>query len=138
GPEESPTSTPNVPSGSTQPLALSFQYDRSWPVRVKWTVVDCPGFSVTFWNPLSWGGGAPPPPPGGPARPGRPRRGAAPLTAGSSRYSWATSEPVTLPVLVTTADTVTCLLDGPLQPQAGVPGLDVLFMTCRGETLRWL
>ena len=81
--------------------------------------MDCPGFSVTFWNPLSW-------------------RGGSPLAAGSSRYSWATSEPVTLPVLVTMADTVTCLPDCPLQPQAGVPGFDVPFMTCRGVTLRWL
>ena len=81
--------------------------------------MDCPGFSVTFWNPLSW-------------------RGGSPATAGSFRYSWATSEPATRPALVTVADTVTCLPDCPLQLQAGVPGFDVAFCTCPGVTRRLL
>jgi len=98
---------------------VSFQYDRSWPVSVKWTVVEWPGCSVTFWNPLSW-------------------RGGSPATAGSPRYSWATSEPATWPVLVTLADTVTSLLDCPLQSQLVAPGLDVAFWTCLLVMLRLL
>ena len=80
----------DVPSGTTQPLAVSFQYDRSWPERVKGPS-DCPGCSVTLWNPFSC-------------------RGGSPAAAGSSRYSCATSEPATLPVLVTVADTVAAIL----------------------------
>jgi len=71
---------------------------------------------VTFWNPLSW-------------------RGGSPAAAGSFRYSWATSEPATWPVLVTLADTVTRLLDWPLHPQAVVPGLDVPFWRLCGVML---
>ncbi len=97
-------------------MALASQYDRSWPLRLKRTVVDWPGCSVTFWNPLSW-------------------RGGSPAAAGSPRYSWATSDPATWPELVTVADTVTWLSDCPLHRQAVAPGSDVSFWTCCGVML---
>src|ERR1700733_13245461 len=118
-PEESPTYTWYCPSGNTHPFAASSQYDSAWPLRVKRTVVDWPGRSVTFWNPWSC-------------------RGGCPAEAGSPRESWATSEPAALPVLVTVADTLSCRLASPLHRQLVAPGFELPFCTWRGVTVRWL
>ena len=86
---------------------------------MKRTVVDCPGCRVTLSNPFSW-------------------RGGSLAAAGSPRYSCATSEPATLPVLVTVAETVTWRLPWPSHRQDVGPGLELAFCTCWGVTCRWL
>ena len=92
---ESPTYTWYRPAVWLQPPPVALapgaevsNHEMSAGVTVNCTRLDCPGARFTRWKPLSC-------------------RGGSPAAAGSVRYSWATSAPDRLPVLVTVADTCT-------------------------------
>ena len=80
--DDEPTANVNVPVWMTQLCDATSHVENVRSLRGKDTAADWPGMSRTFWKPFSCCGGSP-------------------AAEGKPTYSWATSDPSRLPVLVT-------------------------------------